>query len=82
MKRETMKQQECRCAQLVSSELGSVAACQDCGQVQLSLQSLTLRFRADDFRTLSAMLHQAQRRIDSAAARKASVPAAAVGTLH
>ncbi|MBI3283789.1 MAG: hypothetical protein HYZ65_02905 [Burkholderiales bacterium] len=76
-----MKHQDCHCAQLASSELGHVAACQHCGQVQLNLPYLTLRFQADEFRTLSAMLHQAQRRID-AAARNTAMPAAAAGTLH
>lgn len=78
-----MNHQDCRCELLVNSEVGHVAICQGCGQVQLTLQYMTLRFEAGAFRTLANMVGQAQNRMDAAAVKSATVvPVAATSGLH
>lgn len=72
-----MNHKDCRCELLVGSEVGHVTVCQGCGQVQLTLQYMTLRFEAGAFRTLANMVSQAQNRMDCAAAKNAAaVPVA------
>lgn len=78
-----MNHQDCRCELLISSEVGHVTTCQGCGQVQLTLQYMTLRFEVGAFRTLANMVSQAQSRMDSAAVTNATtVPVALAGGLH
>lgn len=78
-----MNHQDCRCELLAGSEVGHVAVCQGCGQVQLTLQYMTLRFEEGAFRALANLVGQAQNRLDCAAAKNVTaVPVAAAGTLH
>jgi hypothetical protein len=62
-----MEHQDCRCELLARSPLGHVTACPGCGQVHLTLQHMTLRFEADAFRAMAAMLGQALHRMDHTA---------------
>lgn len=78
-----MSHEDCRHELLASSEIGQVAVCQNCGQVHLNLQYITLRFEAAGFRALANMVSQAQHQIDRVTASKAAVvKSAAAGVLH
>lgn len=60
---------------IARSGIGTVAACRGCGNVQLSLEYLTLRFQPAAFRELVGLLVLAQSRLDrTAAAHAGSVP--------
>ena len=61
-----MSHQDCRCKVVSHSEVGNVAVCQGCGQVQLNLQYMTLRFEAGAFHVLANMIAQAQGRMSGA----------------
>ena len=49
---------------IAQGPLGHVAACPGCGNVQLTLEYLTLRFQPAAFRELVGLLSAAQRRLD------------------
>ena len=70
-----MTQQDCRCELLVRSSVGHVAVCHDCGQVHLTLQTMTLRFDLNAFRMFAAMAGQAQNLLERGAPVQ-SAPAA------
>jgi hypothetical protein len=78
-----MNHQDCRCEMVVSSEVGHVTLCQGCGQVQLAMNCVTLRFDTASFRTMVNMVTQAQWRMDRLAAPSAGEPAGmAANGLH
>jgi hypothetical protein len=54
----------CPAQVIARSALGAVAVCPGCGNVQLTLEYLTLRLQPAAFRELVDMLVFAQRRID------------------
>ena len=78
-----MNHQDCRCELLSSSEVGHVSICEGCGQVQLTLQCMTVRFEADAFGALARMVAQAHHRLEGAAIKKTvAAPLVSPGSLH
>ena len=76
--------QGCAAQPIAHSAVGLVAACPGCGNVQLTLEYVTLRFQPAAFRELVGMLVLAQRRLESNPATRAGQavepqPAAPVG---
>jgi len=57
---------------VASSAVGAVTTCPSCGNVQLTLDYLTVRFQAAAFRELVGMLVFAQTRLDSDPALRAA----------
>jgi len=64
MSKESTPHGHCAAALLVRNRVGAVAACPDCGQLQLMLEYLTLRFEPEAFRELTRLLASAQQRLD------------------
>ena len=55
----------CNPRPLARSAVGHIAACPGCGNVELTLEYLTLRLEPSAFRELVGMLCSAQRRLDA-----------------
>jgi len=58
-------QDGCVAHPIARSAVGHVAACPGCGNVQLTLEYLTVRFQPAAFRELVGLLALAQRRLDA-----------------
>ena len=54
----------CQQIRLAQSSMGEICICPDCGVVHVALQYFSMRFELETFRTLQAMLCQAQSRIE------------------
>lgn len=67
----------CRPRPIAANGVGTVARCAGCGQLQLSLEYLTLRFQPQALRELQQLLTLALRQMDATA-----VPAAAAAAVH
>jgi hypothetical protein len=68
--------QQCQHLAIAESSIGHVSICPDCSVLHLSLSHVSMRFTPEAFRALTAMLGEAQSRLDHVA--QASVAAAAV----
>lgn len=68
----------CRQLLVATSAAGHVTTCTDCGQVHLSLPSLTLRFDMHVFHELAQMLHIAQQRLENDCALQGAESASAM----
>jgi hypothetical protein len=60
---DTEERAACQPHEVACNALGSVCACPGCGQVQLTLQCVTVRLEADAFRELAALVACAERRL-------------------
>lgn len=64
MNKETTPHGHCPSVLLARNRVGAVAACPECGHLQLVLEYLTLRFEPEAFRELASLLAGAQQRLD------------------
>ena len=60
---DTEERAACHPHEVACNALGSVCACPGCGQVQLTLQCLTVRLEPEAFRELAALVACAERRL-------------------
>ena len=80
MSKESTPNGHCPSVPVARNRVGAVAACPECGQLQLVLEYLTLRFEPEAFRELASLLASAQQRLDRerAAGEELTPPMAAV----
>lgn len=64
MSEESTPHGHCPSVPLARNRVGTVAACPECGHLQLVLEYLTLRFEPEAFRELASLLASAQHRLD------------------
>jgi hypothetical protein len=64
MSKESTPHGHCPSVPLARNRVGAVAACPDCGHLQLVLEYLTLRFEPEAFRELATLLASAQQCLD------------------
>lgn len=58
-----MSKQPCTHEYLAASESGKVLMCRDCGVVHLHLQNISMRFDAEQFADLAALLTAASKKM-------------------
>lgn len=54
----------CQHIRLAHSGVGEICFCPDCGVVHVALQYFTMRFEMEAFKTLQAMLSEAQHKLE------------------
>jgi len=66
---------DCRDLLVARNALGCITACASCGNLQLTLQCLTVRLEPAAFRELAALVTLAQQRLDRRGMALAGAPA-------